>query len=156
MLFIVVISVEPINQILLMSNEINSYLNFHKKNGGSGKLFNFKFISYNEGFLKLSGVFPKESLNPNQTVQGGMMTSMLDDVTSLLIIYESKGKVYPSSTNLHSIHHRPLFLGSVIATAEIIKKGKNIATVKGELFNSEGKIATTLIHSAILIKADIK
>ena len=85
-----------------------------------------------------------------------MMTSMLDDVTSLLIIYESKGKFYPSSTNLHSIHHRPLFLGSVIATAEIIKKGKNIATVKGELFNSEGKIATTLIHSAILIKADIK
>jgi uncharacterized protein (TIGR00369 family) len=116
MLFIVVISVEPINQILIMSNEINSFLDFH----------------------------------------GGMMTSMLDDVTSLLIIYESKGKVYPSSTNLHSIHHRPLFLGSVIATAEIIKKGKNIATVKGELYNSEGKIATTLIHSAILIKADIK
>ena len=51
MLFIVVISVEPINQILIMSNEINSYLDFHKKNGGSGKLFNFKFISYNEGFL---------------------------------------------------------------------------------------------------------
>ena len=84
------------------------------------------------------------TLNPNQSVQGGQMNSMLDDVTSLLVIYESKGDYYPSSTNLHSIHHRPLFAGKVIATAEVIKVGKKIASIKGELFTKEGKLATTL------------
>ena len=44
-----------------------------------------------KGFLKLEGEFSAMTLNPNQSVQGGQMNSMLDDVTSLLVIYESKG-----------------------------------------------------------------
>ena len=95
------------------------------------------------------------TLNPNQSVQGGQMSSMLDDVTSLLIIYESKGAYYPTSTNLHSIHHRPLFAGNVIATAEIIKVGKKIASIKGELYSKDGKLAATLIHSAVLVKSTL-
>ena len=82
------------------------------------------------------------------------MNSMLDDITSLLLIYESKGTVYPNSTNLHSLHHRPLFKGSVTATATVIKKGKNIATIKGEIFNEEGKLAATLLHTAVIMKSD--
>ena len=77
------------------------------------------------------------------------MNSMLDDVTSLLLIYEADGTIYPNSTNLHSIHHRPLFEGDAIATAEIIKKGKNIVTMKGELYNLDGKLVATLIHTAL-------
>ena len=80
------------------------------------------------------------------------MNSMLDDVTSLLLIYESQGTLYPSSTNLHSHHHRPLFEGKVIATARVIQKGKNIATLKGELYNLDGKLATTLMHTVVLKK----
>tara|TARA_X000001036_G_scaffold263385_1_gene244812 strand:+ start:2294 stop:2737 length:444 start_codon:yes stop_codon:yes gene_type:complete len=135
------------------SVEFEKYLNFHKLYGGTGKLFKFKFLEYKKGFLKLEAEFSSTALNPNQSVQGGQMNSMLDDVTSLLVIYESEGNYYPNSTNLHSIHHRPLFEGKVIATAEVIKVGKRIASIKGELFNKDGKLATTLIHSAVLVKA---
>ena len=130
--------------------DFEKYLDFHKEYGGTGKLFKFQFLDYKKGFLKLEGEFSSITLNPNQSVQGGQMNSMLDDVTSLLIIYESQGNYYPSSTNLHSIHHRPLFVGKVIASAEVIKVGKKIASIKGELFNMEGKLAATLIHSAEL------
>ena len=133
--------------------DFEKYLDFHKEYGGTGKLFKFKFLDYKKGFLKLEGEFSSITLNPNQSVQGGQMNSMLDDVTSLLIIYESQGNYYPSSTNLHSIHHRPLFAGKVIATAEVMKVGKKIASIKGELFNKEGKLAATLIHSAVLVEA---
>jgi len=134
------------------SVNFDKYLNFHKRYGGTGKLFEFKFLEYKKGFLKLEAEFSSITLNPNQSVQGGQMNSMLDDVTSLLIIYESEGNYYPNSTNLHSIHHRPLFKGKVIATAEIIKLGKKIVSIKGELYTEEGKLATTLIHSAVLVK----
>ena len=137
-----------------MEKKINEILDFHKTNGGTGKIFKFKFLEYREGYLKLEGEFPTETLNPNGSVQGGMMTSMLDDITSLLIIYESQGAIYPTSTNLHSIHHRPLFKGKVITIAEIVKKGKNIATIKGEIYNYNGKLATTLMHTVILIKEE--
>jgi len=139
-----------------MKNDFQQYLDFHREKGGTGKIYKFKFIDHKEGFLKLEGEFPRETLNPNGTVQGGQMNSMLDDITSLLLIYESEGKIYPNSTNLHSLHHRPLFKGSVVATATIIKKGRKIATVKGELFNNEGKLAATLLHTAVIAKSNFK
>ena len=139
-----------------MNEDFQKYIEFHRNNGGTGKLYNFRFIDYKEGFLKLEGVFPSETLNPNHSVQGGQMTSMLDDATSLLLIYETKGKIYPSSINLHSHHHRPLKKGKVIVTAEIVKQGKNIATLKGELYNYDGKLITTLMHSVYLVQRDFE
>ena len=137
-----------------IQKDFKKYLDFFKKNGGTGKMFKFKFLYYSEGFLKLEAEFPNETLNPNKSVQGGQMNSMLDDVTSLLLIYESKGTEYLSSTNLHSHHHRPLFKGKVIATAKVVQKGKNIVTLKGKLYNLNGKLATTLMHTAVLIKGE--
>ena len=137
-----------------MSDTIQKYLDFHKEAGGTGKLFNFKLISYEEECLELEGEFSAESLNPDGSVQGGMMTAMLDDVTALLIIINSNATLYPSSTNLHSHHHRPLFKGRVTTRAQLVKMGKTIATVKGEIFNSQGKLATTLMHTIFLQKRD--
>tara|TARA_Y100000748_G_scaffold283377_1_gene264376 strand:- start:227 stop:652 length:426 start_codon:yes stop_codon:yes gene_type:complete len=137
-----------------MSEDFQKYIEFHRNNGGTGKIYNFKFVDYKKGFLKLEAEFPTETLNPNQTVQGGQMTSMLDDATSLLLIYETKGKIYPSSINLHSHHHRPLKKGQVFVTAKIITQGKNIATLKGELYNFDGKLITTLMHTVFLIKTE--
>ena len=51
---------------------------------------------------------------PEGFVQGGQITSMLDDVTSILLIFESKGQIYPSSTNLHTIFHRPISIESIV------------------------------------------
>lgn len=138
-----------------MREDFQKYLDFHKKNGGTGKMFQFKFLEYREGFLKLEAEFTAATLNPNGSVQGGQMTSMLDDITSLLVIYESGGTVYPSSTNLYSIHHRPLFEGKVIATAEVLKKGKKITNIKGDLYTMDGKLATTLMHTAVLVFAEL-
>ena len=135
-----------------MSDSIQKFLNFHKEAGGTGKLFNFKLVDYNEDYLELDGEFPDETLNPDGSVQGGMMTSMLDDVTALLLIIKSSATIYPSSTNLHSHHHRPLLKGKVKAKAYLIKQGRTIASVRGELYDSEGRLATTLMHTVFIQK----
>ena len=135
-----------------MSDSVQKFLDFHKEAGGTGKLFNFKLISYEEDCLELEGEFSAESLNPDGSVQGGRMTAMLDDGTALLSIINSNATLYPSSTNLHSHHHRPLFKGSVTAKAHLVKMGKTIATVKGEIYNAQGKLATTLMHTIFLQK----
>ncbi len=139
-----------------MKDSLDKYINFHRENGGTGKLFKFKPIVYSDGILELEGEFNEHSLNPDGSVQGGMMTAMLDDVTSLLIIIETKGKVYPASTDLHTSHHRQLFKGKVKARATIIKKGSKIATTRGELFDKNGQLATTLMHTSYLIEKTIK
>ena len=139
-----------------MNKNLEKYIEFHRENGGTGKLFNFKFLDYKEGYLELEGEFSDSSLNPDGSVQGGMMTSMLDDVTSLLIIFETSGQIYPASTDLHSLHHRPLSKGKIKAKATIIKRGRNIASIKGELVDKQGRVATTLMHTAYLVQNPIK
>ena len=134
-----------------MENRLEKYLEFHRENGGTGKLFNFEIVSYKQGkSLDLEGMFDEFSLNPDGSVQGGMMTSMLDDVTALLLVIESKGTIYPSSVNLHSHHHRPLFKSTVTATANLLKKGKTIATVQGSIFDKDDKLAATLMHTIFI------
>jgi uncharacterized protein (TIGR00369 family) len=135
-----------------MSDSIQKFLDFHKEAGGTGKLFNFKLVEYKEDYLELDGEFPDETLNPDGSVQGGMMTSMLDDVTALLLIIKSDASIYPSSTNLHSHHHRPLFKGKVTAKAFLIKQGKTIASVRGEIYDDKGRLATTLMHTVFIQK----
>ncbi len=135
-----------------MSDSIQKFLDFHKEAGGTGKLFNFKLVDYKEDYLELDGEFPDETLNPDGSVQGGMMTSMLDDVTALLLIINSNASIYPSSTNLHSHHHRPLFKGKVTAKAFLIKQGKTIASVRGEIYDDKGRLATTLMHTVFIQK----
>lgn len=140
-----------------MLHEIDKYILFHSKYGGTGKKFEFDFIDYKKNNLKLEGRFSGDMINPGPQsfVQGGQITSMLDDVTSLLLIFESKGEIYPSSTNLHTIFHRPINTGKYLCEATLISKGKNIATIKGEIYNHSGKVAATLIHNAFLISTKL-
>ena len=135
-----------------MSDSIQKFLDFHKEAGGTGKLFNFELVEYREGYLELDAEFTDETLNPDGSVQGGMMTSMLDDVTALLLIIKSNATIYPSSINLHSHHHRPLFKGKVTAKAFLIKQGKTIASVRGEIYDDKGRLATTLMHTVFIQK----
>tara|TARA_Y100000389_G_scaffold189616_1_gene213578 strand:- start:716 stop:1132 length:417 start_codon:yes stop_codon:yes gene_type:complete len=135
-----------------MEKKFNELLKFWKNNDGTGKLFNFKFLEYKKGYLKLEAEFGPLTLNPNKRVQGGQMTSMLDDATSILLVLDTEGESYPNSTNLNSLHHRPLFQGKVTVIAEMIQIGKNMATIKGEIYNLENKLATTLMHTVFLFK----
>ena len=131
-----------------MSHEIDKYILFHSKYGGTGKKFKFKFIDYKKYNLKLEGTFSKYMTNPGPEgfVQGGQITSMLDDVTSILLIFESKGEIYPSSTNLHTIFHRPLCIGNYLCEATLINRGKNLATIRGEIYNQNGKKINTAVE----------
>ena len=135
-----------------MEKKFNELLKFWQNNDGTGKLFNFKFLEYKKGYLKLEAEFGPLTLNPNKSVQGGQMTSMLDDATSILLVLDTEGESYPNSTNLNSLHHRPLSQGKVTIIAEMIQIGKNMATIKGEIYNLENKLATTLMHTVFLFK----
>ena len=135
-----------------MEKEFKKLLEYWENNEGTAKLFNFKFIEYKKGYLKLEAEFGPSTLNPNKNVQGGQMTSMLDDATSILVVLDTGGKSYPNSTNLHSLHHRPLFQEKVTVVAETLKIVNSKASIKGDIYKSENKLAPTLMHTVFLFK----
>ena len=118
--------------------------------GNVSTFFNTKFLKQEKEKFIFEVTFPSETLNPFGFVQGGMITSALDEVTSITVNLISEDKKLPNSIDLHTSFHRPVKLGKVIIETKIIKIGKNIVSIEGKLFNSENKIAASILHSAIL------
>ena len=85
-------------------------------------------------------------------VQGGMIASAIDEITSISVNIFTKDKYLPSSTDIHISFHRPLFQGKVVGTAKIIKLGKQIVSIEGRLMTFSGKIAASGLHTAVLTK----
>ena len=58
-----------------MEKDFDKLLEYWRTNDGTGKLFNFKFIQYKKGYLKLEAEFSPITFNPQKNVQGGNFRS---------------------------------------------------------------------------------
>ena len=128
---------------------IDTVMNFYKKKG-VGAFFSVDFLEKENEEFRFTVEFPQESLNPQGRVQGGMITSVLDDCTALCVLFSTLGKRFPNSTDLHTTFHRPLFLENASIRTKILKMGKNIVSVEGKLFNQKGKLVASCLHTGFL------
>ena len=115
------------------------------KSGGTYNFFKTKYIGLDKEAYIFEITFPRECLNPFQTVQGGMIASALDEITSISVNILTKDKMLPSSTDIHVTFHRP-----AKGKAKIIKLGRTVVSVEGKLFSSDNKLVASALHTAIL------
>ena len=121
------------------------------KNGSAGpsmRFFNLKYEDDDNEVFRFSALFPEESANPMGFVQGGMISAVLDDATSVVMISGYKGKKAPLTTDLHVLFHRPKPLGRANIEVKIIKLGNRSATAEGRIYSTDNKLVATLLHSA--------
>ena len=78
---------------------------------GVGKFFSINFLDEQDGEFVFEVSYPADCLNPQGNVQGGMITSVLDDCTALCVLFSTKGKRFPNTTDFHTTFHRPLSHG---------------------------------------------
>ena len=116
--------------------------------GKSMEFLNLEFESVNDGVFVFSCEFNEMCSNPMGFVQGGMITTALDDATSAVMISGYKEKKAPMTTGLHVLFHRPLPLGKAMMEVKVIKLGQKSATSEGRIFNQENKLVATLLHTA--------
>ena len=134
-----------INDIALIDRIMKVY-----RSQGVGKFFSVNFLREEDGEFVFEVSFPDECLNPQGTVQGGMITSVLDDCTALCVLFSTKGKRFPNSTDLHTTFHRPLSLEPAIIKTSILKIGKNIVSVEGKIFNEKNMLTASCLHTGFL------
>ncbi|MDC0071871.1 PaaI family thioesterase [Gammaproteobacteria bacterium] len=121
------------------------------KNGSAGpsmRFFNLKYENNDNEVFRFSALFPQDSANPMGFVQGGMISAVLDDATSVVMISGYKGKKAPLTTDLHVLFHRPMPLGRANIEVKIIKLGNRSATAEGRIYSTDNKLVATLLHSA--------
>jgi len=116
--------------------------------GKSMEFLSLKYVDSNGEEMIFSCYFNEECSNPMGFVQGGMITTALDDATSAAMISGYDEKKAPMTTDLHVLFHRPLPLGSAKIRVKIIKLGRSSATSEGRIYNNEDKLVATLLHTA--------
>lgn len=78
--------------------------------------------------------------NPSGAVQGGFLSAMLDEAMSTSVIVASNVTMNAPTLEMKTSFLAPLFPGKAIGKAKIVKWGKSICFMEGELFDPKGKM----------------
>ena len=85
---------------------------------------------------------PEFCHSPNQVVQGGFVTGMLDTSIAHLLIALSGGKLNPVSLDINVSFLAPAHPGKLISLAKVVKLGKSIGYFSSSLYQQETLVAT--------------
>ena len=85
---------------------------------------------------------PEFCHSPNQVVQGGFVTGMLDTSMAHLLIALSGGKLNPVSLDINVSFLAPAHPGKLISTAKVVRLGKSIGYFSSLLCQQEILVAT--------------
>ncbi|GLR66977.1 hypothetical protein GCM10010909_16570 [Acidocella aquatica] len=107
-------------------------------------------IGENEDEVECSYQIGPQFLNPAEQVQGGILCAMLDDVTSLLIINAIGPGASIATLNLNTSFIRPGTPGGFRGMAKLVRHGREVCNVTGELWQEGKLIATATAVSKIL------
>lgn len=92
-------------------------------------------------------------LNPAGTVQGGMLSAMLDDVTAFLVTATLGEGEFCATLNLNVSFLRAAQAGPLLGRARLERRGKDVCNVTGELLQADRVVATATATCLIVRRA---
>ena len=90
------------------------------------------------GTVKVGFVARPEFCNPAGYVQGGFLTAMLDDCMGPAVVIATRGRVFPTTIDLHMQFLAPAKPGALVGDARVVKLGHTVGFVEGELADARG------------------
>jgi uncharacterized protein (TIGR00369 family) len=100
------------------------------------------------GTIEVAFTATEDFLNPFGTVQGGFLAAMLDDTLGpALVATLGPGQSAPT-TDLHVQFLRPVSPGRLVGRGRIVRRGRDIGFLAGELLDESGTIVATATATA--------
>jgi len=97
-------------------------------------------IDVNEKAIKIEYTIRPDMVNPAQIAHGGILAAMVDEVMGTLVYASNHPNFFASlNLNIDFLSAAPINT-KVIVYCEILKKGRNIYNLKGEITNEAGKL----------------
>ncbi len=120
------------------------------------QLWRGEFVSHDpvSGILRVQFPTKPDYANPGGMVMGGIVAAMLDDTMGPLVVAQTGGAKFPTSTDLHTQFFKGATIGpQCLVEARIDRLGKSIAFTSAVLLNDKGEICAKAVHTAILMDA---
>ena len=91
-----------------------------------------------------------EFLNPNGSVQGGIITAFLDEAMSFSVFVKTGLKAAVPTLEMKTSFLRPLMTGRARCIGETVRLGSSVGFTQGELYNEEGVLCATASATAAI------
>lgn len=116
----------------------------------TAKLLGWTFVSFDADKAALTVEFDgrEEFLNPAGVVQGGILAAMLDDTMGPALMLSSRGEAYSTSIDINISYLAPALPGRLTCIGRVVRAGKTIAFLEGELFAADGTLLARATSSA--------
>jgi uncharacterized protein (TIGR00369 family) len=85
------------------------------------------------------------------TVQGGILTAMLDDTMGPAASAALGGTAFAQTLELKTSFHRPGRVGKLYGEGRVVHKGRDIVFMEGALKDPEGNLIATASATARII-----
>ena len=126
------------NRLVLLQNYRGQYMD--KSTSPVGRWLNGKLIDIQEGSMEAEFTVREEMTNPMGVLHGGISSAILDEVVGTVVYALGRDFAY-TSVNLNCDFLHAARLGEIIlAKAKVIRAGKNIVHMEGEITNKDGRI----------------
>lgn len=99
-------------------------------------------LDLDTGRLEMRFTGTEAFLNPAGQVQGGMLAAMLDDVTASLVTATVGADERCATLDLHTSFLRGASVGPIAASAHLVRRGREVCSVHGELRQGDRLLAT--------------
>ena len=90
-------------------------------------------------------------LNSHGTVQGGFVAAMLDDTMGPALVSMTDGASIPSSIDMNVSFIRPVKPGRVIGKGRVVRLGRTLVFLEGELFDEAGELLARATSTARVV-----
>jgi uncharacterized protein (TIGR00369 family) len=100
------------------------------------------------GTIEMAFEATEQFLNPFGSVQGGLLAAMLDDTLGpALVATLGPGESAPT-TDLHVQFLRPARPGRLVSRGRIVRQGRDVGFMAGELIDANGEIVAVATATA--------
>jgi uncharacterized protein (TIGR00369 family) len=109
-------------------------------------------IDPDAGTIKVAFQADERFLNPAGAIQGGFVSAMLDDTLGPALVATLPDGHFASTVDLHVQFLRPARPGRLVGEGRVVKRGKEVCFLAGELKGPDGRpvataTATSIIHA---------
>jgi uncharacterized protein (TIGR00369 family) len=100
------------------------------------------------GTIEVAFVATDGFLNPFGVVQGGFLAAMLDDTLGPALVAMLGPGQFAPTTDLHVQFLRPARPGRLVGRGRVVRRGKDVGFLAGELVDESGTVCATATATA--------
>lgn len=124
---------------------------FKTQRSPSAELMGSQFRSWDASSGEITFTYdpPPSFASPRGAVQGGLIAGFLDEVMGAALLAHSDNTALPLNLDMNLTFVRMVPLETITAKGRVVKTGRKVAFLEGELFDSEGRLLARATSTAI-------